>query len=225
MGIGFTPTPLTIDGNVIEVKSTMTFLGLTITSDLKMDSHVEKVCNKVRSAAARIRVDGRFYTIGDRRLLFNAWCRGTISSNALAYLPACNSGHLQKLNTALNCGIRAVAGLPRYGKAPLSDIRKKLNLPSAQDIKEYILLKNAWKNRQSFLPSSPLQGPVTRGRLNLKVPHPDQKGTKKDMVSAHTALAWNRLPLFIKEETEEKKAIMAIKKICFPSKNISPLSS
>jgi len=141
MGIGFTPTPLTIDGNVIKAKSTMTFLGLTITSDLKMDSHVEKVCNKLRSAAARIRVDGRFYTIGDRRLLFNAWCRGTISINALAYLPSCNSGHLQKLNTALNCGIRAVAGLPRYGKAPLSVIRNNLNLPSTQDIKEYILLK------------------------------------------------------------------------------------
>jgi len=62
------------------------------------------------------------------------------------------------------------------------------------------------------------QGPVTRGRSILNVPHPVQKGPVKDMVATHTALAWNQLPLFIKEESCEKKALLEIKKKCFPKK-------
>jgi len=205
-----------IDDNIIEPKEAITFLGFTISSDLKMDEHVNFVCKKLRSAAGRIRSEGRLFTIGDRRILFNAWCRGIVSSNALAYLPSCNSCHLQKLNTALNCGLRAVAGLPRYGKAPLSSIRTSLKLPNVEDIRNFVLLKNAWKSRSQFLPSLVSQGPVTRGRSNLNVPHPVQKGPVKDMVATHTALAWNRLPLFIKEESHEKKALLEIKKICFP---------
>jgi len=219
LGIGYEPSPLMIDGNLIEAKQSITFLGLTISSDLKMDSHVTNVCNKLRAAAGRIRSEGRFFTIGDRRLLFNAWCRGTISSNALAYLPSCNSTELIKLNTALNCGIRAVAGLPRYGKAPLTVIRKKLNLPAAEDIKEHALLKNAWKNRTTFILSSSRSGPVTRGMNNLNVPHPIQKGALKDMVSTHTALAWNRLPTHIKTEEIATKAMNSLKKLCFPNKS------
>ena len=224
LGIGFTPSPLTIEGNVIEPKQAITFLGLTISSDLKMDSHVSNVCNKLRAAAGRIRSEGRFFTIGDRRLLFNAWCRGTISSNALAYLPSCTSTQLDKLNTALNCGIRAVASLPRYGKAPVSAIRIKLNLPSVWEIKDYVLAKNAWKNRSEFLLSSSARsGPLTRGKSNYILPHPVQKGSSNNMVSTQTTLAWNRLPLPIKEEQNPTKAMAAIKRIFFPSKNKSHL--
>jgi len=217
LGVGFTPDPISIEGNVIEPKQAIKFLGVTITSDLKMDTHVNNICNKLRFSAGRIRSEGMLFSIGDRRLLFNAWCRGTMTSNALAYLPSCNASHLQQLNTALNCGLRSVAGLPRYGKAPLTAIRENLKLPTADNIKEYVLLKNAWKHRSSF--SSPVQqGPVTRGRSNLNVPHPVQKGPAKDMVMTHTTLAWNRLPLHIKIESKEKKALEELKKFCFPNK-------
>ena len=63
LGIGFSPDPLVIDDNIIEPKEAITFLGFTISSDLKMDEHVNNVCKKLRSAAGRIRSEGRLFTI------------------------------------------------------------------------------------------------------------------------------------------------------------------
>jgi len=198
IGFGFTPDSITIDGFKISPSTEITFLGVKIQSDLRWKNHIDSVCRRIRSAAGRIRSDGRLFSITDKRMLFSGWILGLINSNGLVYLPSATKTELHDLQTAMNAGIRAVVGIPRYGYAEVSSIRKKLNLPSVTDIKNRITSVAAWKKFSSSVHADNLSGPLTRARNNRNIPLPDLRGHRgKITVSALTS-AWNNLPLTTK---------------------------
>ena len=167
----------------------------------------------MRSAAGRLHSVGRNLLIDDRRTLFNGWIRSIPMCNGLAFLPHLCESQLQQLTSAYNSGIRAIHGLPKKGYAPISDLCKRLKLPNLHQIKESILLLEAWKSCTAF--SIKMEGPVTRGRANLNVPLPDKKGICGKMLSTILHDFWNKLPLDVKLEECPKKAKNDIKKLAF----------
>ena len=211
MGIGFTPSDVTIGDTVIHPKNEIKFLGTIIQANLKWESQVSFLRNKLRSAAARIRTEGRHFTVSDKRILFHGWVVGQLHCNGLAFLPALNMTEIDQLQRAMNAGIRAVVGLPRYGYAPISDITAKLGLPTLQKIKEKVLLQAAWKRFHEHKPKYS-DGPMTRGRSMANIPHGNQKGHAGKISSTVLIPFWNRLPLTIKEQSDPRKAKRDIKK-------------
>ena len=120
MGFGFEPRPITVGGKNIVPTKTVKFLGCLLQTNMKWDRQVTKLCSQLRQAAGRIRFEGRHMTVQDRKTLYHGWCTGTLLANAGAYLVLLTEGQKKSVQTACNAGIRAVIGLPRWGKFPIS---------------------------------------------------------------------------------------------------------
>ena len=211
IGFGFDPEPITIKGHLVQPKKSIKFLGLHIQSDLKWDQQVELICNKLRSSAGRIRVEGYHFTIKDRRQLYFAWTQGCLMSNALVLLPRLNSIELFTLQTAANAAIRAVLGLPRFGKVPINDLRMQLKIPSVRNICDRVLNEYAWK-RNSHAVANKVIVRNTRSTASGKIIHPIQKSLRGHMISTKADLAWNSLPIETKFELQQSRAFALIKK-------------
>ena len=205
--------PHTIEGHTIHPSSSIKFLGLKLQQDLKFHEHVDDISNKIRSAAGRLRSEGRNLLISDRRTLFNGWIRSIPMCNGLAFLPHLCESQLQKLNAAYNSGIRSIVGLPRKGYAPISDLCARLKLPTVYQIKDYLLLLEAWKRRSSFCIK--VEGATTRGRAKLNVPLPNKKGVFGNLLSNILCDHWNTLPLDVKLEQCPVKAKNSIRKLAY----------
>ena len=214
IGFGVQPEPLQIDGSVIQPSSSFKFLGLTIGQDLKFNEHVDIIANRMRSAASRIRMEGRHLAISDRKILFNGWIRSILTCNGLAYLPHLCVSQMQKVTAAYNAGIRAIFNLPKKGYAPISELATRLKIPSVEQIKQNLLLVEAWKRRFEMTQKE-YEGPITRGRSNLNVPLPNKKGLAGKQLSSIISEYWNSLPVQIKQECDMEKAKRAIRHISF----------
>jgi len=215
IGFGFDPNPISVNGMIIHPSKSIKFLGIHLESNMKWSKHVEVIGNKLRSLAGHIRTEGRLFSIKDRRKLYFAWSQGCLMSNALAVLPRLNQCEMQKLQTAANSAIRAILGLPRYGHYPISDLRKKLRIPSVIDLRDRLLNIAAWKKFCSKSDSSSLNGPITRAKSEGKVIHPIQKGFRGQMIDTKLDLAWNSLPKSIKEENRQAHALKLIKELVY----------
>ena len=207
MGIGFEPNPLIISGTVINPSQSLKFLGITIQSTLSWDMTIDNLCNRFRYAASRIRSEGKYFDCWDKKKLYNGWILGPLHASAIAFLPSINSLQKQKLQVAMNAGIRAVANLPHYGYHNLSEIRSQLKIQNIDVITEKIILCAAWKRRNDFNEmNTSLNGPSTRTRAKGNIPHPKQKGPLGKMTSTIITCGWNRLPVHIKHEENASKA-------------------
>jgi len=213
IGFGFKPDCITIDNHSISPSQDKKYLGVCIQSNLRWDKHIHNLCNKLRSAAGRIRVEGRHFGISDRKKLFMGWCLGQIYSNGLVFLASATQKELNSIQVAMNAGVRAIYNLPRYGYVEASVLRSKLMLPSVETIKSRILSIEAWKrfskNNDMVLSS----GPTTRGRKNKKMPLPDLKGHKGKLFGNLLVSFWNKLPLDIKNQENTTGAKRGIKKM------------
>jgi len=211
MGFGFAPNSISINNESIKPTKSIKFLGLHIQSDLKWNTHVEYLCNKLRASAGRIRFEGRHFSIKDRKMLYFAWTQGCLLSNGLAFLPRLNAGDEAKLQVACNSAIRAVLRLPRYGYLPISSFRKQLCIPSIAQLSNKLLLEAAWTKNHLAVTNRCLSGPTTRARANLDIIHPNQNGYRSQKISTKCDLAWNELPLEAKLEPVKERAYAIIK--------------
>jgi len=213
MGFGFTPDPLDLGDVTIEPSSSMKFLGFEIQNNLGQDLHVNAVATKIRHAAAQIRANGRNFRTSDRRRLYMGLVQGHLCSNGSTYLPLLSKSESEILQTACNAAIRSVAKLPRKSwDISISDVRKKLNIPSVQALADKAILMQAWKFRSQFVTDVP-GGPETRSHSNGNVPHPDQKGWLGKMIVTQAKRAYNTLPKECKECNSLKKAKLTIMKL------------
>ena len=120
---GFEPADITINTTVVHPKSALKYLGVTLQSDLKFNEHISNLCLKLRRTAGCIRTLVANFDVSDRIVLLNGWARGSLNSNALAYLPSLSATLLDRLDKAYNTCIRSVFSLPKYGPAPLSELK------------------------------------------------------------------------------------------------------
>jgi len=132
-------------------------------------------------------------------------------SNAEAYLPLLKDNQNHEIQTAANAGIRAVCRLPKHGQAPMSLIRDQLKIPSVETVCLRVRWAEAWKRKSS---TGNLTGPMTRGRAAGNVPIPDLRGWNGKRIETLALATWNELPASIKNETDRKKAMAMIKKMC-----------
>ena len=86
LSINCQPNPITVAGHKVISKTNIKFLGLHITQDLEWNLHLNKLCEKARFAANKIRAEGLCFSMRDRVLLYNGWVRSLFHSNALAFL-------------------------------------------------------------------------------------------------------------------------------------------
>jgi len=209
IGFGFSPSPVTIAGQLITPVDSVKFLGFHLQANLKCDEHINYLRNKLRSASGRIRTEGRHLDIHDRRILFNGWVLGSLHSNGLAYLPNMTKADENALQSAFNAGIRAVAGFPKYGYVPVTETRRKLGIPSLNSVKNRVLTTAAWKRfHESSLTPFSGDGPVTRNRKNCNLPLPNQTGHEGKITENVLIPVWNSLPL----ETKQIRKIDTFKK-------------
>ena len=210
VGFGFKPEPFLVGTQNIIPKSEVKFLGCLICSSLKPDRQVDEVTSRVRSAAARIRLEGRNLGIKERRILYNAWALSQVCTNGACYLPLTNASQLRRLQTALNSAVRAVAGLPRKGNFPLTEVRKGLRLESVEMIRDRVLAMEAWKQNVGY--KSVTDGPTTRAQKQLKIPVPDMRGWRGKCIGNLGKRMWNNLPSTIKTASDVKKARVLVKR-------------
>ena len=71
LGINCQPNPITVAGHKVINRTNIKFLGLHITQDLKWNLHVNKLCDKARYTANKIKAEGWCFFVRDRVLLFN----------------------------------------------------------------------------------------------------------------------------------------------------------
>jgi len=221
IGFGYTPGPISIDGQIISPKMEIKFLGVTIQSNLKWSTQISSLCNKIRSASGRIRAEARHLAISDKRLLYNGWIQSQVFFNALTVLPTANLTEMKDIQTACNAGLRAVWGLPKYGYVDISDIRRQLNIPSVEMIVERKLMEKAWKTFASFDFEASMHGPTTRSKTTHNLPHPNQIGQHGKTSTAILTKAWNRLPFEVKIEPKFKIAQQKIR-LYVQKNNASP---
>ena len=198
MGIGSQLDPIDLRGTNIEPVEVIKFLGVHIDKNLKNDVHVQYVCKKLRSVAGRIRAEGRNVSQSERRILFNAWARGYLQSNALAYLPHLKEGQIDMIQVAWNAGIRAVFGLKRRGPAKLNELRKQFKIPSIRQLCKIILMMEAWNSKPSQYKMD--YGPITRSRASGNVITPNLQGWNGKTTKSKVILAWNHIPSALKSD-------------------------
>ena len=134
MSFGFSGKPILVGGTEVQPTSCIKFLGYQLQDDLKCDKHVQIMCNKIRQSAGRIRHEGRHMRVQERRVLYHGWIQGKLMCNAAVYLPFINEGQKLELQTACNAGVRAILGLPKRGRYPLSQLRKSIGISSIQNL-------------------------------------------------------------------------------------------
>ena len=169
--------------------------------------------DKIRYAAANIRRQSTGTNLKERLILYNAWIKGMVMSNGLAYLPCLNSEQLNEIQTAMNSGIRAVLRKPKYGYIPITSFREKLKLETVEAIRDKIVGVEAWKRRNKLMEQQLDGGMVTQSRKNLKLIAPDQRGWRGRKVATKIQQMWNFIPSNIKLETDAIKAKKAIKNL------------
>ena len=197
----------------IKQLTTIKFLGVKINNNQGLKSHVKHVVDKIRYSAANIRRQSTGTNLKERLILYNAWIKGMVMSNGLAYLPCLNSEQLNEIQTAMNSGIRAVLRKPKYGYIPITSFREKLKLETVEAIRDKIVGVEAWKRRNKLMEQQLDGGMVTRSRKNLKLIAPDQRGWRGRKVATKIQQMWNFIPSNIKLETDAKKAKKAIKNL------------
>ena len=192
-----------------QIKSTESskFLGVHLQSNLRWDKQVNMLEMKLRQAAGRIRAEGVYLSPRNRKILFNGWCLGLVYSNALAFLPWLNDTQLDAIQTALNFGVRAVFGGPRYGQWNVTEARNSLEIPTVRNIRDELLAYEAWKNREIFL-SEHSHGHHTRSK-DVRVPK--RLPRHKETLDTHIRRSWNGLPMEIRYEISQTRAREAIR--------------
>ena len=203
-----------IAGKIVEPKSKIKFLGLTIRSDLRWSDHVDGICAAVRKAAGRIRFEGRHLGRDERRTLYHAWVGGRIHYNAGVYLPLLNGNEIGRIQTACNSAVRAVLGLPKKGKVDLDGGRKELRIPTVEQLRRYYECMNAWENRETLIGEA-MSGRDTRRKGKGEVQTPDQRGQKQHLTGVRAALTWNSLPEAIRTAEDKGTAKRLIKKYVY----------
>jgi len=207
MSFGFEAQAMDVCGIKVKPSKSIRFLGCSIQNDLHWSNHVETIAVKLRQAAGRIRNCGQHLSVNQRKQLYHAWAGGVLHANALAYLPHLTISQMRTLQTAANSTIRAVIGAPHVGPAPMTEIRKSLNIDSVAQIRDQCLALYAW----SMAPSWDFSGPDTRGRRAGKIPHPDLRGWSGSITENVAKITWNKLPEEIKLVNDKKVAKNAIK--------------
>ena len=145
-------------GASISTSKEVRFLGFTIEEKLKMNSHLERTCKKIRQAAGRIRSVN--LNSSAKMPLYYAWVHSHLLSNGAAFLPFLSQRQTEKLQTSCNMAIRATAnksfrpmiiGPKREVKAnSASKLRRRMAIPSVETVKNMIVAKQTWKMREEL---------------------------------------------------------------------------
>ena len=131
-------------------------------------------------------------------------------SNAGAYLPLLTETQKKEVQTACNSAIRAVAGLPKRGHYPITEIRTSLGIRSVDEVCQAILYFEAWKLKPVTDVST---GVLTRGKSRGDIKLPGKKGWSGKMIKTKVMEAWNYLPQEIRNETCQKRVKRLVNEI------------
>ena len=211
LGINCKPDPITVAGHKVLNKSNIKFLGLHITHDLKWNVHINKLCDKARFAANKIRSEGWCFSLKDRALLYNGWVRSLFHTNAVAFLPFASKTQMAESQRAMNSGIRAIYGIARFGYEDISNLSRKLHIPGIVEIRNYVCQKAAWLRRSYFRTKIP-DVPRTRSQTLKRIPLEDSRGWLGKSLNCTLTPFWNELPLAAKECEDSLKLTCLLKK-------------
>lgn len=120
-----------------------------------------------------------------------------VHSNGLVFLPFLNKSDTNDIQRAMNSSIRAVYNIERFSKDSISALRRRLKIPDIDEIKNYIIQKAAWNQRDKFL-NHEFRGLTTRSKKRSELPLPDERGWLGKMVKTILLKAWRDLPSELK---------------------------
>ena len=143
-----------------------------------MNCHVDIVCGKVRTAAARIRARKSF-NVHQKKLLYFAWVHSAMIYAGPVNLPFMTTKQKAKLQVATNCAVRAIYGLKSsYSSEKVvsaTALRKKTGILSVESITQEVIAKQTWLRRHEM---RPLEEEQVHANINRRVTRHQKR--KKD---------------------------------------------
>ena len=100
--------------------------------------------------------------------------------------------------------MRAVAGLPRKGKYPVSSVRQKLNILSVEEVCQSLIYLEAWKLKP-VIEEQERNSITTRAKLRGDIKLPKKIGWSGKKFKTKKMEAWNALPQDIRNESKVEK--------------------
>lgn len=188
---------LFMDGERIEFVSQVDNLGVTFTSNLNWDVHINAQCGKIYGSLKRLNLTTRHFSIDTKIKLFKSlilphFLYGDfIFSNALA-------SSIDKMRLALNACIRYVYKLPRFSR--VSHLHKDLigcNFSNFYKFRACVTLFKLIRSRKPeylFTKLNPMRSDRNR---NYLIPQ-HQSAYYSQSLFARGVVYWNQLPLSIK---------------------------
>ena len=202
------PAKITISDCSIEEKRTQKLLGVTISSNLKPDNHIEiqksalnqklhlvrSVVNVMPKHASKIIADG----------IFNSTLQYGISLNHCPHLTNNDplSKNLSSLQTIQNDMIRALAGVHRKDKANMKELRNRFSMLSANQILcrslacelRKLLKYDTIPNVQTDINTKNLSQMTTRAEKNNLLRLPKLSKKSSEHFPSHAIRVWNAMP-------------------------------
>ena len=144
--------------------------------------------------------------------MYSAWVGGAVYCNALPVLPWLSKSQLDDIQSAMNSAVRAVARLPRFGIAPVAEVRRNLEIPTIVDIKNEVLAFEAWKRRDVFFEEAFNTNRRYPSRSNdLKTPI--RLPQKYESIDTVLRRQWNSMPIDLRYNESESLVKEMIRKL------------
>ena len=203
------PLVITLGQHAIPNSDTMTFLGITLQKDGKMDVHVTAVVNKIRKASAKIRKFD-LLTVSQKKTLMQTWVVLIINYCAASYAPYLNKTHTLKIQRAMNMATRIALNIPWRKRVSFTKLRKKFDILSVEQIVHKALLQEGWTKRAGFTHKRSAEAPNTRSSSQRRALDPVNSSP---YICSKITWAINAIPDDIFNESDQKKAFSRIKKL------------
>ena len=200
----FNHIKIAVNGKLIQEKEQVKILGVTLTNNLKWDTHTNNLINSLKYHYRSFSRSCRLLTIDTRKLLYNAAIASRMNYCDMVW-DCCNLNVKKKLQSVQNrCARRILNQLPGSSSAPLFRKLGWIRLDQKRKLHKCVLLHKVinGKGPKILLDMlSPLmehegRSMGTRGSTNehLSMPLINTDYLKKSFV-VDTAKSWNNIPL------------------------------
>ena len=178
------------------------FLGINIPSDLKFQSHFEKIINKMKSGIAALNMVKKLLPFKTKLQIFNALIKPHYEYCAISWIPSLNPNQIEKIVKLQKRGLRLVYSANRMchtsklfinARITRFDLLFKKSCIELFHKKELNLLPEMLKTKLNKLESS-----KNKRTNNIKIPSIYKKGD----LFYEILNCWNNLPSNIKEIPE-----------------------
>ena len=198
----FNIRPIKFGNHYINQTSSTKFLGLTIDSHLKFDSHINNICNKTSKTVGILFKLNKFMPLEILKSIYQSLITPYLTYCQEIYYSAPQI-YTNRIKIIQKKAVRAMNSLPY--NAHTDEYFKSMQLLKLDDMFTLATLTNVYEkvHNHNFIPPDTRNHPhFTRNRNQLAIPLLNRNATQKTFVYQEV-IKWNALPLELKD-TDKK---------------------